>query len=180
MKSKGLTRAEQDLLERAQREGWQIREAGAITGGTGVVLPVEPPKGKAKLVEEAFTPPNLWTIPLATYAGDNLSGSDAKKRFGRAGNERRVTSRVLGKQPAVLAEFWQAIHAGRALVVTFTRLGGRGLDKDDNLNASFKYVRDTVALMAGVDDNDSRWNWRYKQKPGGSFGVQIRIELFPE
>jgi hypothetical protein len=58
-------------------------------------------------------------------------------------------------------------------VVTFTHVGPE-MD-GDNLQSSFKALRDAVARWALVDDGDPRIVWRYEQRPGQA-GVEIRIE----
>lgn len=58
--------------------------------------------------------------------------------------------------------------------VRLTRIGPRALD-GDNLQGSFKYVRDTIARMIGIDDGDPLIEWFYYQRKG-AYGVQIEIE----
>src|SRR5690242_18788265 len=47
-------------------------------------------------------------------------------------------------------------------VVTITRIGPRPLDTD-NLAISAKHVRDGIADRLGINDNDPRVEWRYRQ-----------------
>lgn len=70
------------------------------------------------------------------------------------------------------------------VVVTFVRVSPRPLD-DDNLAASFKSMRDEVAVWLGVDDGprETRVTWRYEQEHSrkcGTFpalkGTRIRVE----
>jgi hypothetical protein len=135
-------------------------------------------KQQRELCAASFTPPGTWVVPLYIYAGDNLPGtSGARRRIGRAGHERKITSRILGPHLDVLAGFGKVIHGGGALKVKMTRLGGREMDYS-NIVAACKYVQDTIALMFGIEDHDSRWHWDYGKKPGGPYGVQIEIEKF--
>ncbi len=60
------------------------------------------------------------------------------------------------------------------IVVTLTRIGKRRLD-DDNLAASFKYVRDQIAHMIGTDDGSPLYTWVYKQQIGKVYGVEVEI-----
>lgn len=64
------------------------------------------------------------------------------------------------------------------LVVTLTRIGVRALDSD-NLARAFKAVRDGIADALGIDDGDSRIDWRYEQRRGGvrEYAVEIRLEV---
>lgn len=61
------------------------------------------------------------------------------------------------------------------VVVTITRIGKRTLD-DDNLSGAGKYVRDQIAKCYGVDDGSPLYRWRYGQKIGRYYGVEIEIE----
>ena len=60
-------------------------------------------------------------------------------------------------------------------VVTFTRIGKRTLD-DDNLASAFKTVRDEIARYMGVDDGSPLYRWRYEQRTGPAYGIEITIE----
>jgi hypothetical protein len=39
-----------------------------------------------------------------------------------------------------------------------------------------KYIRDTVALFFGAEDNDRRFIWEYGQEMIGRVGVRVKIE----
>lgn len=60
--------------------------------------------------------------------------------------------------------------------VTLTRVGGKKLDRHDNLPRSMKAVVDAVSEWLNVDDGDeSAVRWRYRQKPGFESGTEITI-----
>lgn len=59
------------------------------------------------------------------------------------------------------------------LVVTLTRIGPKKLD-DDNLETAFKYVRDQIAHLVGVDDGSPLYTWGYRQKIG-DYNIDIEI-----
>jgi hypothetical protein len=61
------------------------------------------------------------------------------------------------------------------LVVTLTRIGIRQPLDGDNLQASFKAVRDAVAEVIGIDDGSDRIEWRYAQRRGAAWGVEIAV-----
>lgn len=61
------------------------------------------------------------------------------------------------------------------LVVTITRLGPRRLD-DDGATASAKHVRDQLAELLGVNDNDSRVRWIVLQETRRQPGVRVCLE----
>ena len=74
--------------------------------------------------------------------------------------------------------------AAPRLRVTFQRImgkRGRAFDSGDNLNGSFKFVRDVVARVFAVDDGDPWWDWKYdpEQVRGKEYGVRIRFEAVP-
>lgn len=61
------------------------------------------------------------------------------------------------------------------LDVTFVRVApSRGLDPGDNLPSSQKHVRDGVADVLGINDNDPRVTWHYAQRTG-PWGIVIMI-----
>lgn len=60
-------------------------------------------------------------------------------------------------------------------VITLTRIGKRILD-DDNLASAFKAARDSVAAWVGVDDGSKLYTWRYEQRQGKEYAIEIRIE----
>ncbi|KEZ78334.1 hypothetical protein [Salinisphaera hydrothermalis] len=61
-------------------------------------------------------------------------------------------------------------------VVTLTRVSPGTLD-GDNLQGAMKSIRDGVADRLGIDDRDSRVEWRYAQRRGRprQYGVVITI-----
>ena len=62
------------------------------------------------------------------------------------------------------------------IVVTLTRISPRGLDCD-NLRGALKGTRDGVADWLGIDDGDSRIEWRYGQERGKPKEKAVRIEI---
>lgn len=72
-----------------------------------------------------------------------------------------------------------AKYEGETLIVTLTRVGPtRGLDKD-NLQGSLKYARDSIAEFIGVDDGSDAVTWRYEQRRGAVWRVEIYIAIAP-
>ena len=81
--------------------------------------------------------------------------------------------------------FWAKQLVGREempplpVIVTMTRLHpprNRIKDREDNLNASMKSVRDGIADAYDVDDSDPRYTWRVEQEVAEEFSVRISIE----
>lgn len=60
------------------------------------------------------------------------------------------------------------------LLVTLTRVGPRRLD-DDNLASACKYVRDAIAARVGIDDGSAEYTWRYEQRIGKVYAVEVEI-----
>lgn len=60
-------------------------------------------------------------------------------------------------------------------IVTLTRIGKRKLDSD-NLAISFKACRDQIAKIYGVDDGSDLYEWRYAQRIGKQYGIEILVE----
>jgi hypothetical protein len=74
------------------------------------------------------------------------------------------------------ARQWLAEHGkAQRFIVTITRLGKRLLDSD-NLASSQKAVRDGIADALGIDDGSDRFDWRYEQKTGKEYGVEVAVE----
>ncbi len=61
--------------------------------------------------------------------------------------------------------------------VLINRVGRRTLD-DDNLAASYKGLRDSIALRLGIDDGDSRIKFEYAQvMTNGATGTHVIISM---
>lgn len=61
----------------------------------------------------------------------------------------------------------------RVLVVDIVRIGPRTLDSD-NVAASAKWCRDSIAARLGVDDGSDKYEWRYSQRKG-PYAVEVTI-----
>lgn len=62
--------------------------------------------------------------------------------------------------------------------VHLTRIGPKKLDSDDNLNISFKAIRDAIAAKLGVDDGeDDKINFVYHQEPCKVRRYSIIVEI---
>lgn len=63
-----------------------------------------------------------------------------------------------------------------AVIVTIIRCGHKELD-GDNLQASYKALRDAISTSFGVNDADHRITWQYRQSPGrGAHGTIVKID----
>lgn len=129
------------------------------------------------LVESSCTLVNgvfVAMIPAMTRSEANESSWYRKMlRKGPAKNACRLTLR---RGHALLTYFVAAYLAGKALKLTFTRMGGRLLDAG-NLSVSMKTIEDMVAGALLIDDGDPLWLPIYQQIPGGPVGVRVEIEV---
>lgn len=99
-------------------------------------------------------------------------------RLGRGGNDRKHWRAADRQKKAEKEAVGWALPAHKPVpipcVVTITRVApSNGLD-DDNLSASCKYVRDTVAKWLTIDDGDARVRYAYAQRRG-PWAVEIEI-----
>jgi hypothetical protein len=87
------------------------------------------------------------------------------QRARRVKSERESTAWVLTRQP----------RPALPCTVSFTRVApSSGLD-DDSLPASCKGIRDQIAAWIGVDDRDPRVSWKYDQRRGKQWAVEVSI-----
>lgn len=82
-------------------------------------------------------------------------------------------ARIVKKQRDAVALLVRHVSIKPPCLVTLTRFGPRSLDCD-NLQSSFKAVRDEVASLLHVDDADPRVRWEYRQARG-PYGCVIEI-----
>jgi hypothetical protein len=158
-------------------------EAKVLAGAThvnGVAVATaeraKPAKVRRKppeMVPGGFGRPGTFWVPLVTASEANAR--NWKERSARTHAARRAVSRVLGPHLRALADFSEHYHAGGALRVVFTRLGGRRLDRS-NLGNALKATEDAVCLVLGCDDGDPRWVSSFEQEPGGKVGVRVELE----
>lgn len=107
-------------------------------------------------------------LPLKTVTGLNAR-EHHMQRSRRVRNERQTARVMVISTLAVCA-------VGLPCVVTLTRISP-GIADDDNLQGAAKAIRDGIADALGVNDNDSRIEWRYAQEKckRGEFGMRVEI-----
>ena len=64
--------------------------------------------------------------------------------------------------------------------VWLTRIAPRELDEGDNLNGSFKAIRDAIAHWMGVDDRSKEITWKYNQRKGKTGEYAVIIEVYSD
>lgn len=91
-----------------------------------------------------------------------------------------VRNKRRAKQRRMVYYAWKVAVAGKRRLlgapctVRLTRLGAKLLDSD-NLQMSFKHIRDQVAELLGMDDADERLTFEYAQEAKRDFGVVIEV-----
>lgn len=101
------------------------------------------------------------------------------------GHWRVKAKRVKAQREAVrwacathLAGWMLAAGVRDSYAITLTRIAPKKLDSD-NLQGSFKAVRDEVAALLGIDDGSEALSWRYLQRKGSKpyeYAVEIEVE----
>lgn len=110
-------------------------------------------------------------LPIRTVSEANAR-EHWRRKSQRAKSQRALTSMAVSS--AIKGDNTTLLRCER-IAVTLTRLGVRMLDSD-NLQSSFKAVRDGVADAVGIDDGSSFYTWVYKQEQSKTFGIRIEIE----
>jgi hypothetical protein len=119
----------------------------------------------------------IANIPAMTVSEANRGGKLHLKIKAKV-SVKEACRQTLGPRASLLAPFTEAYHAGKALRVKFTRLGGRTLDPA-NIGSACKTVEDMVAGAMLANDRPPLWNSSYDQEPGGVVGMRVEIEILP-
>jgi hypothetical protein len=102
-------------------------------------------------------------IPIRTVAGLNQREHWAAK-----------AKRVKAERTATAWAMSCTIAPALPCVVVITR-EGKGTMDGDNLQSAGKAVRDAVADWLGVNDNDPRIDWIYRQRKAKDYAVLVEI-----
>ena len=121
------------------------------------------------------------TIPIRTVSEANQSKFEhwgTKQR--RAKKQRETVALMMSDWGfrAAVQQHRELLAAGQSRIVRLRRVAPRELD-GDNLQRSFKAIRDEVAKQLGVDDRDKRVTWEYHQRKGNKpkeYAIEISIE----
>lgn len=109
------------------------------------------------------------TLPLRLSSPMNGSHGHWRTEALKRKKERRAVAYALCMQKPLPSP---------PVVVTLTRVGKRLLD-DDNLAAAFKSCRDECAAQLGCGDSErDPISWRYKQRQGSEYSIEISIEPY--
>lgn len=105
-------------------------------------------------------------IPMQTVSEMN------SRDHWRARNQRRVAQRK-----EIYYEWRMNVRRRPSLpcTVRLTRLGPQLLDTD-NLAASFKFCRDVIAELIGVDDGSDQIKFVYDQMQSVMYGIVIEVQ----
>ncbi len=109
-------------------------------------------------------------IPIRTVSELNQAEHWTKRHRRRKKQKREVFYELASastKKPSLPCDIW------------LTRIAPRKMD-GDNLQSSFKAVRDAIADWMGFDDGDDRLQWRYDQRSGEPKEYAILIQIFSD
>lgn len=124
-----------------------------------------------ELIAPSFMPPATWIVPLETRSEAN--GRDWRARSRRSGAAWKAVRAAVTL--AQLAPVEDCLRHGRPVRCRLTRLGGRALDRMDNLPTALKGVADALCYLLGIDDGNPLWLPVCDQEPGGPMGVRIQL-----
>lgn len=77
-------------------------------------------------------------------------------------------------------------YKDKKIVVKLVRIASRKLDTGDNLNYSFKWIRDSIAdiiypgMKAGRADDTDLIEWQYDQEKGKPKEKALRVEIYAD
>jgi hypothetical protein len=116
----------------------------------------------------------IFTIPVRTFSEANRREHWARKA--KRVKAQRTAARMLTRANLPNGSVPEAVER---CIVTLTRIAPRRLDSD-NLAGSMKAVRDGIADALGRDDGSDWYEWRYDQKQGKNYSVQVMRQFIYE
>lgn len=118
-----------------------------------------------------------FTIPLKTVNELN-DHKHWRTRQRRAKAQKEVVTYYILEQLAKMGRPVADLRETFPCRVKFTRVSpGNGLDPGDGLPSAFKFVRDAVAKLIGVDDRSPNYVWEYCQQRGKRGAEAVIIEV---
>ncbi len=116
---------------------------------------------------------DMFTLPIEVRSESNLREHWTMKNKRKREQQMLIKMIFHGKRQCF--ERWKKAYAAGPIRITFTKLGGRRLDRS-NLPVSFKGIEDAFAWLMGCNDGHEHWIAAWEQEPGGPVGIKIRIE----
>lgn len=110
------------------------------------------------------------TLPIHTVSEANIKEHWAAKAARVKSQRETACWAVRSMMPSC------KIPDGLKIRVRLLRIGKRKLD-GDNLQSSFKAIRDGIADAFGIDDGSDRYEWNYSQETAKDYFVKISVEL---
>jgi len=110
----------------------------------------------------------LVMLPLRTVSGANIREHWAAKAA------RAKLQRSTARMMLLLDKKWCAQQ--NHFAVKLTRIAPKKLDSD-NLEISFKAIRDGIADAIGIDDGSDRFTWNCAQESGNPKEYAVRVEI---
>ena len=133
---------------------------------------------KSEMVQESISVnEGVLTIVCAVETFSEINGRDWRERSKRTKAARIAVRSAIAHRLDLLHTYSRHYTAGGTLKVTFTRLGGKKLDRMANLGTALKGVEDAFAYLLFASDGDARWRATAEQEPGGEVGVRITVEM---
>ena len=152
-----------------------VRLPGAAEG-TAKAKPARKKPRKKDLLPSVFIPPNTFLLGIETVSEANHTGS-MQARFRRIACQRESVQKLLALYWSIIGPVGDAARAGEPVALKLTRLGGRTLDRWDNLPRAMKAILDGVCLQLGIGDNLPNLTVEYGQEKNERIGVRIELSL---
>jgi hypothetical protein len=149
-----------------------------VTYAQPLTLPSPPEPKAVQLIEPGIAlVKGMVTLLVAFQSVSETNQRDWKARSRRSGMAWRAIREAIGPHLGLLEPLCLHYTQGGALRVTFTRLGGRMMDRS-NLPAAMKGLEDATAYCLGADDGHPAWHSFFEQQPTSPVGVMIQIEEY--
>ena len=163
----------------AQIAAWQAKGLGITSNGVKLGAPeAEAPKTRKKdLLPTCFVPPNAFLLGLQTLSANQTLASGRREVMRRKVEQREAILALFAIHWQIVGPWGEAARAGKPVLVKFARLGGRKVDRHENLPMCFKHILDSVCAAAGIDDGIDNLKVEYDQFDNERIGVRIILEV---
>lgn len=118
------------------------------------------------------------TLMILNYRLHTKTVSEANTREHWAPKARRKKQHRALAKAVTLSMLGGRDIAGQTVAVSLLRIGQKKLD-DDNLQSSFKAIRDGICDAVGIDDGDERIQFFYDQEATGKreYSVVVSVKV---
>ena len=115
-----------------------------------------------------------WDIPIELEAMGNTR-TDRRGASGKLAMQKWAFIKALARDWLIWGPLGSYCRQHGKLAITFTRLGGRRMDRS-NLPRTFKHIEDALALIMGCDDGWPTWHADWQQQTDSACGLRVRVE----